>query len=192
MRKRWLSAVVSPFPLIYPAATLYEMFSRPMRDLTMDVDDILDLRCITSRTTMGNRVAVEAVSLRRTNELTHGTGEAHVPSYRVNMIRLTVLYGHPDDPAEFDRYYREIHIPLARKMKGLKGWTAGKCQAADPQSSPAYYLIVGLYADDREQMESILQSAEGQETIADVSKFATGGVTFLYDDEEVLIPYSLP
>lgn len=108
------------------------------------------------------------------------------------MIRLTVLYGHPDDPAEFDRYYREIHIPLAKKMKGLKGWTIGKCQSPDPQASPAYYLIVGLYADDREQMESILQSDAGQQTIADVEKFATGGVTFLYDDEEVLIPYSLP
>mgnify|MGYP001812842471 CR=1 FL=1 len=108
------------------------------------------------------------------------------------MIRLTVLYGHPTDPDEFDRYYREVHIPLAKKMKGLKGWTIGKCQSADPESSADYYLIVGLYADDRDQMESILQSAEGQATIADVSNFATGGVTFLYDVEEVLIPYSLP
>ncbi len=24
------------------------------------------------------------------------------------MIRLTVLYGHPTDPEEFDRYYRDI------------------------------------------------------------------------------------
>src|SRR5262245_34320708 len=24
--------------------------------------------------------------------------------------RLTVLYGHPRDPAEFDRYYNEVHI----------------------------------------------------------------------------------
>ncbi len=104
------------------------------------------------------------------------------------MIRLTVLYGHPDDPEEFDRYYREVHIPLARKMKGLKGWTVGKCQAVDPQSSPAYYLIVSLYANDREEMESILQSAAGQETIADVPNFATGGVTFLYDEQQVLVP----
>ena len=28
------------------------------------------------------------------------------------MYRLTVLYGHPKDPREFDRYYREVHIPL--------------------------------------------------------------------------------
>ena len=107
------------------------------------------------------------------------------------MIRLTVLYGHPDDPAEFDRHYHEIHIPLARNMKGLRGWTIGKCQSAEPGQQPAYYMIVGLYADSREEMESILQSPEGQACIADVTNFATGGATFLYNTEEVLIPYSL-
>jgi len=43
------------------------------------------------------------------------------------MFRLTVLYGHPTDPDAFDRYYHSVHIPLAKKMKGLKGWTIGKC-----------------------------------------------------------------
>jgi uncharacterized protein (TIGR02118 family) len=108
------------------------------------------------------------------------------------MIRLTVLYGHPEDPAVFDRYYREIHIPIARRMKGLKGWTIGKCQAAEVATEPKYYMIVGLYADTREDMEAILASPEGQATIADVANFATGGVTFLYDDQEVLVPVSLP
>ena len=55
------------------------------------------------------------------------------------MVRLTVLYGHPDDPAEFDRYYREVHIPLARKMKGFKGWTIGKCSSAEPGGKPPHY-----------------------------------------------------
>jgi uncharacterized protein (TIGR02118 family) len=107
------------------------------------------------------------------------------------MIRLTVLYGHPHDEAEFDRYYREVHIPLARQMRGLQGWTIGKCQGVRPGERPAYYMIVGLYADDREAMEAILASPEGQATLADVPKFATGGVTFFYDDEAVLIPCSL-
>lgn len=107
------------------------------------------------------------------------------------MIRLTVLYGHPKDPAEFDRYYREVHIPIARKMKGLRGWTIGKCQSATPGEKPPYYMIVGLYAESREAMEAILDSPEGRATVADVPNFATGGVTFLYDDEEVLIPFSL-
>jgi uncharacterized protein (TIGR02118 family) len=107
------------------------------------------------------------------------------------MIRLTVLYGHPEDPAAFDRYYREVHIPLARKMQGLRGWTIGKCQSASPGEAPPYYLIVGLYAESQAAMEAILDSPEGRATVADVANFATGGATFLYNEEEVLIPYSL-
>ena len=107
------------------------------------------------------------------------------------MIRLTVLYGHPTDPEEFDRYYHEVHIPIAKKMKGLKGWTIGKCESADASEKPAYYMIVGLYAETRSAMEEILNSPEGQATIADVPKFATGGVTFLYDNQEVLLPCTI-
>ncbi len=104
------------------------------------------------------------------------------------MCRLTVLYGHPDDPAEFDRYYHAVHIPIAKKMKGLKGWTLGKCQTAVAGQSPPYYMIVSLYADTHADLEAILASPEGKATIADVTNFATGGFTFMYDDEVVLIP----
>jgi uncharacterized protein (TIGR02118 family) len=107
------------------------------------------------------------------------------------MYRLTVLYGHPEDPAEFDRYYRETHIPIARRMKGLKGWTIGKCEAAERGGKPPYYMIVGLYAESRRALEAILESPEGRATVADVPNFATGGVTFMYDDEEVLAPVRL-
>lgn len=48
------------------------------------------------------------------------------------MTRLTVLYGHPADPAAFDRYYHDVHIPVARRMRGLLGWTIGKCESATP------------------------------------------------------------
>jgi uncharacterized protein (TIGR02118 family) len=107
------------------------------------------------------------------------------------MVRLTVLYGHPDDPAEFDRYYRKVHIPLAMKMKGFKGWTIGKCESADPGGKPPSYMIVGLYAESREAIEAILATPEGQRTVQDVANFATGGATFIYDEEEVLIPCRL-
>ena len=107
------------------------------------------------------------------------------------MCRLTVLYGHPKDPVEFDRYYHEVHIPIARKMKGLKGWTIGKCQSATPGQPPPYYLIVGLYAGTRADLEAILASPAGQATIADVPRFATGGFSFMFDDEVVLTPVTL-
>jgi uncharacterized protein (TIGR02118 family) len=107
------------------------------------------------------------------------------------VYRLTVLYGHPEDPVEFDRYYREVHIPLAKKILGFKGWTIGKCEAARPGERPPYYMIVGIYADSREALEAAIASPEGQAALNDVPRFATGGATFMFDDEEVLIPYRL-
>lgn len=107
------------------------------------------------------------------------------------MFCLTVLYGHPTDPDGFQKYYHETHIPLARQMQGLRGWTIGMCEPVVLGERPAYYMVVSLFADSRAEMEAVLASPEGQATIADVPNFATGGVTFLYDQEEVLIPYSL-
>lgn len=107
------------------------------------------------------------------------------------MYCLTVLYGHPEDTTEFDRYYHEVHIPLAKRMKGLTGWTIGKCETTETDSPPVYYLIVKLFAESSQAMQTILDSPEGQETIADVPNFATGGVTFLFNEEEVIIPCTL-
>lgn len=106
------------------------------------------------------------------------------------MTRLTVLYGHPHDPAAFDRYYHDVHIPIAKRMKGLAGWTIGKCESATPGETPPYYMIVGLYAASRAELEAILATPEGQATIADVPNFATGGFAFMFNDETVLIPVS--
>lgn len=107
------------------------------------------------------------------------------------MHRLTVLYGHPKDPAAFDRYYHETHIPLAKKMRGFLGWTIGKCQTAVPGEPPPYYMIVGLYAESRAKIDEILATPEGQAAIADVPKFADGGYKFMFDEETVLIPVTL-
>jgi uncharacterized protein (TIGR02118 family) len=42
------------------------------------------------------------------------------------MVRFLVLYNMPEDPAEFDRYYREVHIPLAQKLPGLRRYTISR------------------------------------------------------------------
>lgn len=107
------------------------------------------------------------------------------------MHKLTVLYGYPQDPDAFDKYYHEKHIPIAKQMKGLKGWTIGKLQPGAEGEKPPYYMIVGLYAETRADIEAILASPEGQATVADVPNFATGGSTFLYDDEQTIVRLSL-
>ena len=103
------------------------------------------------------------------------------------MIRLLVLYGHPRDPEAFDRYYESIHIPLAKRMQGLRKWTIGKVTGTPDGSASPYYYIADLYADSREQLDAIIASPEGQAAVADVPNYATGGVTFLYTEIEEVI-----
>lgn len=103
------------------------------------------------------------------------------------MTRLLVLYGHPEDPEAFDRYYREIHVPLAKRMQGLKKWTIGKVSTAPGDGPSPYYWIADLYAESREALDAILQTPEGRAAVEDVPKFASGGVTFVYTDIEEII-----
>jgi uncharacterized protein (TIGR02118 family) len=103
------------------------------------------------------------------------------------MIRLLVLYGHPKDPAAFDRYYDSIHVPLAKRMQGLRKWTIGKVTGTPDGAPSAYYYIADLYADSRAEIDAILASPEGQAAVADVPNYATGGVTFLYTEIEEVI-----
>ena len=35
-----------------------------------------------------------------------------------SMAKLIAFYRTPRDPAEFDRYYAQVHIPLAKKFRG--------------------------------------------------------------------------
>ena len=104
------------------------------------------------------------------------------------MIQLTVLYAHPQDPDAFDRYYREVHIPLARKLPGLKGYTVHKPASLNPGERSPYYLIADLYFDSPEAFSAALTSAEGQAASADLQNFATAGVTLVAGEVQVYDP----
>lgn len=102
--------------------------------------------------------------------------------------RLTIVYGQPDDPAAFDRYYRDVHIPLASKIPGLSGWTLNWLRPSPDGYEPTYHLVADLYSPTEQTMLDALNSPEGQAAAADTANFATGGVTFLHGNEEVVIP----
>lgn len=98
------------------------------------------------------------------------------------MVRLLVLYGPPQDPAAFDKYYAETHLPIARRMKGLRKWTIGKVESTVGGEPSPYYYVADLYAETREAFDEILSSPEGQAAVADVPNYATGGATFIFTE----------
>jgi len=96
------------------------------------------------------------------------------------MFQLTVLYGHPEDAAEFDRYYKEVHTPLVEKIQGLKGLSVTKFTAGPRGEQPPYYQMAAMYADTREEFDALMSTPEGKVVGRDVRNFATGGATLIF------------
>jgi uncharacterized protein (TIGR02118 family) len=101
------------------------------------------------------------------------------------MTQLLVLYNTPAEPAAFDRYYHETHIPIAKKIPGLRSYriSTGPVQAL---VGNAPHLVAILDFDSMAGLNAALASADGQAAAADVTNFASGGVTLLiYDSTSV-------
>lgn len=92
------------------------------------------------------------------------------------MIKLVVLYGHPTDPAAFDQYYQEKHIPLARNIPNVQRAELGRIHSATPGEKPPYYWQAEFWFDSPESLQAALTSEVGHATARDVQNFATGGV----------------
>jgi uncharacterized protein (TIGR02118 family) len=101
------------------------------------------------------------------------------------MVRFLVLYDQPEDPETFDRHYREVHIPLARKLPGLRRYTISR--NARSVRGGEYYLVAELDWDDIEALQRDFQSPDGQATAADVQELAPEGKvrSMIYELEEV-------
>lgn len=99
--------------------------------------------------------------------------------------RVAVCYGHPTDPEAFDKYYNEIHVPLASAVPGLSDFTFRKCSTLDG-SDPVFYAVANLEFPDLETMQSGLKSPEMGAAGKDVANFATGTVD-MYVQEVVSV-----
>jgi len=82
----------------------------------------------------------------------------------------------------FDKYYNEIHIPLAKQLPGLVRYTISRNLAANAP----YYLIAELDWADMASAQAALRSPVGAACAADVAKFATTGApSLLFEVAEV-------
>ncbi len=91
------------------------------------------------------------------------------------MARLMVLYRTPKDVAAFDRYYFDKHVPLAKKIPGLRKFEVSAGPVMTPAGPSPFHLIATLHFDDLAAIQKGFASAEGQAAAADVATFATGG-----------------
>jgi len=102
------------------------------------------------------------------------------------MAQLVVMYRTPKDTAAFDRYYFATHVPIAKKIPGLRKYEVSEGPVATPAGASGFYLVATLRFDDMAAIQRAFASPEGQAAAADVQTFATGGVDmFMFDSREV-------
>jgi uncharacterized protein (TIGR02118 family) len=102
------------------------------------------------------------------------------------MARLVVMYKTPKDTAAFDKHYLEKHVPLAKKIPGLRKYELSRGPIVTPAGPSGFHLIATLYFDDLAAIQSAFASPEGKAAGADVPTFATGGAELLmFDNREV-------
>jgi uncharacterized protein (TIGR02118 family) len=92
-------------------------------------------------------------------------------------IKVTVLYGHPKNPDDFEKYYFGTHMPLVTAAKGEKKTETSKCPPAADGSPAPFYRIFEVWFDSQADMAAITGTDAWKKVVADVPNFATGGIT---------------
>ena len=87
------------------------------------------------------------------------------------MVKLVALYKNPVNVDAFEKHYKEIHAPLARKMPGLKRLEVSH-MTGSPAGEPKFHMMAELYFDDTNAMMAALGSEEGEAAAKDVMGFA--------------------
>ena len=99
------------------------------------------------------------------------------------MTKLIALYRKPSDPAEFDKHYFEVHIPLVRKFPGLKKLEVTRVTGA-PIGEAKFHLVAEMYFDSRDAMDAALASAEGKAVTRDIMSFAADVITVFHGEAD--------
>lgn len=104
-----------------------------------------------------------------------------------NTARFIILWKEPSDREAFDRHYREVHIPLAKQLPGLRRYTISR----DPRpvrGEEWYYQVAELEWETMEELQQAFRSPAGQQTAEDVAmltRLSPGVVSMICDLEDV-------
>jgi uncharacterized protein (TIGR02118 family) len=95
---------------------------------------------------------------------------------------MTVIYNTPKDPAAFEKYYRDVHLPLLSANQQEIGFTRADLTRFSSNldgSKPAYYRQAELYFPSLEDAKKGMATPGFKKVADDLANFASGGLTGL-------------
>ncbi len=102
------------------------------------------------------------------------------------MWAVVVLYHTPKDPAAFEKYYAQTHVPLVLKHQKAIGFTEGtltKFPRNLDGSAPTFYRQAHLWFDSEDALRKGTATPEFKEVADDLGNFASGGLTAMVAEE---------
>jgi uncharacterized protein (TIGR02118 family) len=100
------------------------------------------------------------------------------------MHKLIALYRTPPDPAAFDKYYADVHLPLVKKIPGLIRTVLNRGFAPPWGGESAFYLIVEMHFADEAAFGKAMNSPENRAAGKDARQFAGELVTLVTVKED--------
>jgi uncharacterized protein (TIGR02118 family) len=95
---------------------------------------------------------------------------------------VAVLYNQPKDTADFEKYYRTVHIPLVAANQDEIGFTRADLTRFTSKvdgKKPTYYRQAELYFPSMEALKKGIATAGFEKVAGDLKYFASGGFTGL-------------
>lgn len=95
------------------------------------------------------------------------------------------LHRAPADPVSYDDYYYRVHLPIARRIPGVRQIRLGRIRKMNDASQPPLHLVSEVYFDDMSSLEAALDSSEMAAALADLPNFAAdGAITIMFCETE--------
>src|ERR1700712_4688533 len=101
--------------------------------------------------------------------------------------RFLVLYGTPTDRDAFEEHYLSVHVPLAKRLPGLRRYAITR-DVTTIRGGGTYYLVAQLEWDSIAALRAAFASPEGRATAEDMAHLAALSTvrSVVLGDEEVL------
>lgn len=103
------------------------------------------------------------------------------------MHRITITYTAPADAEAFDAHYRDVHVPIARRVPGVQRFTISHPRGLGTE---APHLVAELWFVDAAAMKTALGSPEMAEATRDAQTFDVGSMVVVTGEVEDLLDHA--
>ena len=102
------------------------------------------------------------------------------------MLKFVALWNIKEGitEAQFEQWYRNTHMPDAKRIPGLRRYTVNRA-AAPVRGESRYYRMAELSFDSHEAMQQALNTPEWQHAFADAQRYITDHLRLQLESEDV-------